>query len=162
MIATESPMPAERDAIRPICQNRRARHEYEVLDRLEAGIVLVGSEVKSLRAGAANLVDAYVRIEEGQASLVSAHIAPYSHANRENHEPTRTRRLLLSKHEIRRLAQKIREKGLTVIPLAMYFCGPWVKVELAVGRGKKLHDKREAIKQADDARDMDRARRRRE
>jgi SsrA-binding protein len=151
------PSEAPRDAIRRICQNRRAFHEYEVLDRLEAGIVLLGSETKSLRAGQANLNEAYVKVESGQAWLVSAHIAPYSHANIQNHDPLRTRKLLLSAPEIRRLHQKIKEKGLTVIPLAMYFKGPWVKVEIAVGRGKKLHDKREDIKRKDDERDMERA-----
>lgn len=154
-------MTTPRDALRPICTNRRVFHEYEVLDRLEAGISLLGSEVKSLRAGHANLSDAYVKIEGGEAFLLAAHISPYSHAHHVNHDPLRVRKLLLSSHEIKRLKQKIKEKGLTVVPISMYFKGPWVKIELAIGRGKKLHDKREALKQRDDDREMERASRRR-
>lgn len=150
-------MPPERDRILPICRNRRALHDYEVEDRFEAGIVLRGSEVKSLRQGRVNLQDAYVRFKDGEAWLVGAHISPYSHANRENHDPLRERKLLLHAHEIRRLASKVQERGLTVIPLGMHFKGPHVKVELGLGRGRKVHDKRAAIKEREDRRDIARA-----
>lgn len=142
---------------KPICENRRARHEYEVLDTLEAGLCLVGSEVKSLRGGKGSVVEAYVKLEKGQAWLVDAHISPYDKANRFNHEPRAPRRLLLHKSEIVRWTRKTMEKGLTVVPLRMYFEGPWVKVEIALVRGKKLHDKRDAEREREDRREMDRA-----
>lgn len=157
-MATQVP----RDHIKPITRNRRALHEYEVDDRLEAGVSLVGSEVKSLRAGRCNLVDSYVKFEAGQAWLLGAHISPYDFANRQNHDPVRTRRLLLHRNQIRRWEAKVKEKGFTVIPLSMYFKGPHVKVELGLARGKKTHDKRESIKERDDRRDMERSTRRRE
>jgi len=150
-------MPRERDRILPICRNRKAFHDYAIEARLEAGMALSGSEVKSLRQGKGNLADAWVHFREGEAWLVGSHIAPYPQANRENHEPTRERKLLMSRRELSKLAARVREKGLAVIPLSMYFKGPWVKVELGVGRGKKQHDKREAIRDRDDRREMDRA-----
>jgi SsrA-binding protein len=150
-----------RDTVRPICQNRKASFEYEVLEKVEAGMVLTGSEVKSCRAGKANLVDAWVRFLDGEAWLMDAHIAPYEEANRFNHEPRRPRKLLLKDEEIDRWSRKVAEKGLSVIALRMYFKGSWAKCELALGRGRKTHDKRVAIREREDRRDADRALRRR-
>jgi SsrA-binding protein len=149
-------------SIRPICTNRKARHEYEIGEVIEAGLVLRGSEVKSLRDGGAHLNDAYVQFRDGEAFLVSAHIAPYRHANRLNHEPLRERKLLLHTRELRRLQSKVAERGLTLIPLRLYCCGARAKVELALARGKKMHDKRADIRKREADRDMERAIRRRE
>lgn len=151
----------ERDRIRPVCRNREVYHHYEILERLEAGLVLTGSEVKSLRTGRGNLDDAYIRFEGGEAWLVGAHIAPYPQANRMNHEPRRKRKLLLQAREALRVSIRARERGLTVVPIAMYFKGPWLKIEIGLGRGKKLHDKRAAIKEREDRRQMERDARRR-
>ena len=141
----------------PICENRRARHEFEILDTLEAGLALVGSEVKSLRGGKGSIAEAYVAFEDGEAWLVDSHVQPYPQANRFNHEPRRRRKLLLNQSERARWAKRVVEKGLTVVPLRMYFQGPWVKVEIALARGKKLHDKRDAARDREDRREMDRA-----
>jgi len=149
-------------SIRPICANRKARREYEIGEVIEAGLVLLGSEVKSLRDGGAHLNDAYVQFREGEAYLVGAHIAPYRHANRLNHEPRRERKLLLHARELRRLHSKVAERGLTLIPLRMYFVGARAKVELGLAKGKKLHDKRADIRKREADRDMERAIRRRE
>lgn len=130
-----------------IASNRKARHEYEILDQIEAGLVLQGTEVKSLREGRANLKDSYVIFKEGEAFLFGTHISPYEHGNRENHDPTRTRKLLLHRREIERLHGVVTQKGLTVVPLSLYFSGSNVKVRLGVVRGKKLIDKRETIRQ---------------
>ncbi len=146
--------------IRPICTNRRTRREYDVEETLEAGIVLRGSEVKSLRDGGANLGDAYVQIRAGEAFLVGAHIAPYRHGNRNNHQPLRERKLLLHAREIRRLTGKVAERGYTLIPLRLYFRGARVKVELGLARGKKLHDKRSDLRRREADRDIERAMRR--
>lgn len=135
-----------------ICQNRKARHDYFILDSVEAGIVLAGTEVKSLRAGRANLQDSYAAIEEGEVWLHQAHISPYEPANRFNLEPRRKRKLLLKKREIHRLARQVLEKGITLIPLRLYFKRGLAKVELGLARGKRLYDKREAIKEKDEAR----------
>ncbi len=132
--------------MKPYAVNRRARFEYELLERFTAGLQLTGSEVKSVRDGRVNLSDGYVAIEGGEASLVSVHISPYDHAGYANHDPLRRRKLLLHKRELERLVGKITEKGLTVVPLAIGVEGNWIKVELALARGKKLHDKRETIK----------------
>ena len=140
-----------------IAENRRARHEYEILDTMEAGMALLGSEVKSLRGARASIAEAYVRFDKREAFLVDAHISPYPQANRNNHEPRRPRKLLLNHTEINRWAKKITEKGLTVVPLKMYFLGPWAKVEIGLVRGRKLHDKRDAMKERDDKREMERA-----
>ena len=148
---------AKSDAIKVICENRRARHEYEVQESVEAGLALTGSEVKALRGGHGNLAEAYVRFENGEAWLVDAHISPYAQAGHNNHEAKRPRKLLLGKNEILRLAPRVSQKGLTAIPLRLYFKGPWAKVEVALARGKKLHDKRQSLKEADDRREMDRA-----
>ncbi len=141
----------------PICENRRARHEFELLDTLEAGLALVGSEVKSLRNGKGSIAEAYVHFEDNEAWLVDAHIQPYPQANRFNHEPRRRRKLLIHLAERARWSKRVAEKGLTVVPLRMYFEGPWVKVEIALARGKKLHDKRDAARDREDRREMDRA-----
>ena len=129
-----------------IASNKKAFHEYHVLQKFEAGIALVGTEVKSLRDGGANLKDAYVIFKAGEAFLFGAHIAAYSHGNLQNHEADRTRKLLLHSREIEKLVVQVTEKGLTIVPLRLYFKGGRVKVEIAVVRGKKLFDKRETEK----------------
>ncbi|MFZ5648908.1 MAG: SsrA-binding protein SmpB [Bacillota bacterium] len=138
--------------------NRRARHEYHILESFEAGIELTGTEVKSLRAGKANLQDSYARVENGELLLYNMHISPYDQGNRFNHDPKRTRRLLMHKFEIMRLLGKVREKGFSVIPLKVYFKNGWAKVELALARGKKLYDRREDVAERDAKREMERAR----
>jgi SsrA-binding protein len=140
-----------------ICVNRRAWHDYTIEETYEAGLILQGSEVKSLRDGKANLKDSHVRISKGEAVLFNAHISPYPAANRFNHEPTRTRKLLLHKREILRLTGKVAEKGMTVIPLRLYFKNGRVKAELALARGKKLYDKREALRKKDIRRELERS-----
>jgi SsrA-binding protein len=144
--------------VRDLAQNRRARHDYEILDTFEAGLSLLGSEVKSVRDGRANLAEAFVRLSPGGAWLLQCHISAYEQANRNNHEPTRQRRLLLHQTELIKLKKATGERGLTIVPLRLYLRGPWIKVEIAVVRGKKLHDKREAIKKRDAEREV-RARR---
>lgn len=129
-----------------IASNRKAFHDYFVLQKVEAGIALTGTEVKSLREARVNLKDSYVDFDRGEAFLVGAHISPYSHGNRQNHEPERKRKLLLHRREIDRLQGQVVEKGLTVVPLRLYFKGGRVKAEIAVVRGKKLFDKRESEK----------------
>ncbi len=124
--------------------NRRARHEYEILETWEAGLVLQGTEVKALREGKVNLGDAYGEIRDGEGWVVKMHIGPYEQGNRENHEPFRRRKLLLHRREIRRILPKLEEKGLTLVPLRLYFKEGRAKLELGLGRGKKLHDKRDA------------------
>ena len=127
--------------------NKKAFHDYFILDKLEAGIVLLGTEVKSIREARINLKDSYAMIKQGEAFLVNCHISPYSHGNRQNHDPTRVRKLLLHQKEIRKMIGKTQEKGLTLVPLRVYLRRGKIKVELGVARGKKLHDKREALKQ---------------
>lgn len=146
-------IPEERIAI----SNRRARHEYEILDVYEAGIVLVGSEVKSLRLGKANLQDSYADLKKSEVWLHNMHISPFEKANQFNHDPVRNRKLLLHKSEIRKLIGKTSEKGLTLVPLKVYFKKGKAKVELALCKGKKLHDRREDIKKRDTEREMRRA-----
>lgn len=140
-----------------ICRNRRALHEFEITDRLECGIVLVGTEVKSLRDGHANLEDAYARIDGDEVWLIGAEIPEYLYGNRLNHKPKRTRKLLLHRREIVKFAAKAGDKGLTLVPLQMYFRDGKAKVEIAVGKGKQSHDKRQSMKSADAKRDIDRA-----
>jgi len=140
-----------------IAKNRRARFQYEVLETLEAGIVLVGPEVKSLRAGRANLGDAYAIVQRGEIYLKNLHISPYEQAARENPEPTRDRKLLLHRREIQRLAGRVQERGFTLVPLSLYFKDGRAKVELALVRGKRLYDKRESIKRRETDRDLARA-----
>ena len=154
-------MTRERDHIQHIYRNRKVFHDYQVEDRVEAGISLLGSEVKSLRQGSGNLSDAYVLFRDGEAWLINAHIAPYARATHENHEPLRERKLLLSRRELRKLSAKVRERGYSLVPISMYFRGPWVKVELGLGKGKRKHDKRTALKEREDRREMDRAARER-
>lgn len=133
----------------PVIRNRKALHDYHILDRWEAGIALLGSEVKSLREGKAQLRDAYGRIQAGEVYLVGAHISPYDPASRENHDTRRDRKLLLHRHQIRRLIGKVTEKGLTLVPLSIYFKGGKAKVELALAEGKRQYDKRASIKEKD-------------
>ena len=148
---------ADADGTVNICRNRRALHDYEILDRIECGIVLVGTEVKSLRDGHANLEDAYGRIDDGEVWLIGAEIPEYLYGNRLNHKPKRPRKLLLHRREIAKFAGKADERGLTLVPLRMYFKEGKAKVELAVAKGKQAHDKRESLKKADARRDIDRA-----
>jgi SsrA-binding protein len=143
-------------AVKIIADNRRARHEYEIVEVFETGIELQGTEVKSMRNGKANLQDAFARIEEGQLWLYNCHISPYEFGNRFNHEPTRKRRLLMHKRQIFKLHQQIKEKGLTLIPLKLYFKRNWVKVDLALCRGKRLYDKRDTITKRETKRQLDR------
>jgi SsrA-binding protein len=142
---------------RDITVNRRARHDYHIEETIEAGLVLVGSEVKSLREGKANLKDSYGRIERGEAWLLNAHISPYDPASQLGHDPTRARKLLLNRREIFRLDGKVKERGYTLVPLRMYFRNGRAKVELALARGKQHHDKRAAIREREVRREMDRA-----
>jgi SsrA-binding protein len=143
-----------------ICVNRKARHDYIVEETHEAGLMLTGSEVKSLREGRANLKDSYGRVDRGEAFLLNAHISHYPAAHQFNHDPTRTRKLLMHKREILRLMGKVQEKGLTLVPLRLYFRDGHAKVELALARGKKLYDKRSAIREREVRREMERAMRR--
>jgi SsrA-binding protein len=141
---------------RVIAQNRKARHDYTILETLECGIVLAGSEVKSLRRGLASLEEAYGRVKGGEVWLLGCDIAEYIEANRFNHTPRRPRKLLLHRREVKRFAEQASEKGLTLVPLRMYFKGGLAKVLLGICRGKQHHDKREAMKKAEANRDMQR------
>lgn len=148
------------DNERLIAQNRRARHEYEVIDTLECGIVLVGSEVKSLRNGKVTIEEAYARVKLGEVWLVGCDIPEYKEANRFNHEPRRSRKLLMHKHELSKFALRSTEQGLTLVPLKLYFKQGKAKLLLGLCRGRQLHDKREKMKKADTKREIDRAMRR--
>jgi SsrA-binding protein len=145
------------DDVKDICRNRRAFHEYEVLDRLECGLVLTGTEVKSLRDGQASLEDAYARIDGAEVWLIGSDIPEYAMGNRMNHKPKRPRKLLMHRREIDRFAGKASQKGFTLVPLKLYFKNGRAKVELGVARGKQLHDKREAQKKADAQKEIRRA-----
>ncbi|WP_309734995.1 SsrA-binding protein SmpB [Chamaesiphon sp. OTE_75_metabat_556] len=146
------------DSIKIVADNRQARFLYEILETYEAGVELLGTEVKSIRAGKANLRDGYGLLRQGQIWLLNAHISPHNSTSAYfNHEPTRTRRLLMHKAEIRKLTGKVEQQGLTLVPLKMYLKRGRVKLTLALVRGKKLHDKREDLKKRDDKRDIDRA-----
>ena len=134
------------DGVQPICRNRRAWHEYEVFDTLECGLVLTGTEVKSLREGSASLEQAYAKVEGGEVWLIGSDIPEYEQGNRFNHKPKRPRKLLLHRREIARFAGRASERGFTLVPLRIYFKDGLAKVELAVAKGKQLHDKREAAK----------------
>jgi SsrA-binding protein len=144
-------------AQRDVTVNRRARHDYFIEESVEAGLVLTGSEVKSLRAGKAQLKDSYGQIKKGEVWLFNAHISEYGPAAQFGHDPTRARKLLLHRREIDRLAGKVKERGLTLVPLRIYFKHGRAKVELGLGRGKKLYDKRAAIKEREVRREMERA-----
>lgn len=148
---------ADKQRHRKIALNRRARHEYLVLEHFEAGIVLVGTEVKSLRAGKATLVDAFATVKNGEVWLHNLHISPFEKGNRFNHDPRRPRKLLLHRSEIRKLTALTQEKGLTIIPLDMHFTGGKAKVELGVCRGKKVHDKRATSAERTARREIERA-----
>ena len=145
------------DGKKTVASNRKARHEYEILDTWEAGLVLKGAEVKSLRAGQVSFQDAFARLHGEEVFLHSLHITPYEQANRFAPDPVRARKLLLNKHEIRKLVGKVEEKGLTLVPLEIYFLRGYAKLSLAVARGKKLHDKREALKRRQQDREARRA-----
>jgi len=140
-----------------VARNRKARHEYEILDTFEAGMELKGPEVKSLRAGNVSFQDSFARVDGGEVWLHSLHISPYEQANRFNQDPVRTRRLLLNRNEIRQMVIKTEEKGLTLVPLEIYFTKGYAKLTLAVARGKKLHDKRETLKRRQQDREARRA-----
>ena len=140
-----------------IATNRKARHDYEILDTFEAGIALRGPEVKSLRQGKASLGEAFAIVKRGELWLIGCHISPYAQASRENSDPLRERKLLLHRVEIARLEGKVAERGFTLVPLSLYWKSGRAKVELALVRGKKTHDKREAIKERDERREIDRA-----
>jgi len=143
--------------IKIVCQNKKARHDYHIIEVIEVGMVLLGTEVKSLREGRANLKDSYARIRDGELYLVQAHISPYSHASYDNHDPERVRKLLVHKRELKRLTGKTQEKGLTLVPLKIYFKDGKAKIELALASGKKSYDKRETLKRQTQKREMERA-----
>ena len=145
------------DNIKIIVDNRRARHDYHILETLEAGIALTGTEVKSLRAGRVNLKDSYGFVKDGEMFLEGVHISPYEHGNRNNVEPERRRKLLLHKRQISKLYGQVKQEGLTLIPLKLYFVKGKVKVDLALCKGKKLYDKRDAAASRDAKREMERA-----
>ncbi|CEJ43953.1 SsrA-binding protein SmpB [Umezakia ovalisporum] len=146
------------ESYKVISDNRQARYLYEILETLEAGVELTGTEVKSIRAGKVNLQDGYALIRNGEVWLINVHISPYNASGQYfNHEPRRTRKLLLHRQEIRKLIGKVEQQGLTLVPLKMYLKRGWVKVSIALGKGKKLHDKRESLKKRQDQRDMQRA-----
>ena len=151
------PTADEQDGHKIIARNKRARHDYQIIDTWEAGIVLTGTEVKSLREGKANLTDSYGILNDGEVFLLNLHISPYEQGNRFNHEPTRTRKLLMDRKEIRKLIGAVERQGLTLVPLEMYFKRGVAKVTVALGKGKKLHDKRADEKKREDQRDMARA-----
>jgi SsrA-binding protein len=143
--------------VKIVCQNRKAYHDYHIEETIEAGIALLGTEVKSLRDGKANLKDSYVLMKEDEAFLLNCHISPYSHGNILNHEPLRTRKLLMHREEIDKLSGKAAAKGYTLIPLKIYFKDSRAKVEIGVARGKRLFEKRETIKEREAKREIERA-----
>ncbi|NQV73257.1 SsrA-binding protein SmpB [bacterium] len=144
------------DAIKIITSNKKASFEYHIEERFEAGLVLTGTEVKSLRAGKANLQEAYCNVESGEMILRGCHIAPYDHGNRANHDPIRTRKLLLHRREIEKLDKAARQKGYTIVPVKLYFKNGRAKIEIGLGKGKKLYDKRADIAERDSNRRLDR------
>ncbi|MTV50303.1 SsrA-binding protein SmpB [Heliobacillus mobilis] len=145
-----------------LCDNRRARHDYHIEEAYEAGMALTGTEIKSLRQGKGNIKDAFARVENGEVLLYNMHISPFEQGNRYNHEPRRTRKLLLNKSEIRKLGAAVQQKGLTLVPLRVYLKRGLAKLELAIARGKKLYDKREDIAKRDAQREIARAVRQKE
>ena len=153
-------MDTDRDT-RLVASNRKAYHDYFIDETIEAGLVLLGTEVKSLRAGRANLRDSYVEPRAGELYLIGAHISPYEQGNIANHEPLRPRKLLVHKEELGRLLAKVAEKGYTLVPTRLYFSGPHAKIEVALARGKRQYDKRAAIKERESKRDLTRAMRQR-
>ena len=149
-------MPREKGR-KVVASNRKARHDYAILDSYEAGIALTGTEVKSLRAGRASLVDAFAQVQDGEIYLHGVHIPEYAQGTWTNHEPRRTRKLLLNRLEINRLVGKLKESGLTLVPLSLYFSDGWAKVELALARGKRAYDKRQDPAKRDADREITRA-----
>ena len=145
-----------------VCQNKKASHDYFIDEAIEAGMVLLGPEVKSLRDGRASLVDGYAKIKNGEVFLYNMHITPYPYASYLNLEPKRTRKLLLNKKEIKRLIGKTKEKGYALIPLKVYFSGSRAKVEIGLAKGKRKYDKRQSLKEKEMKREMDQARKKRE
>ncbi|AZR72288.1 SsrA-binding protein [Anoxybacter fermentans] len=143
--------------IKVVATNRKARHDFHIIETYEAGIKLQGTEVKSVRLGRVNIKDSFAKIEDGEIFLYNMHISPYEFGNRFNHDPERKRKLLMHKHEIRRLYGKVRERGFSLVPLRLYFRRNWLKVELALVKGKKLYDKREDIAKRTAQRQIDRA-----
>ena len=143
--------------VKVVANNRKAGFEYFLFERFEAGLALKGSEIKSIRAGQISLAESYIRVDENQAWLIEAHIAPYLQANRFNHDPKRPRRLLLHSKEIHEMWDAVRQKGVTIVPIRVYLKNGRAKLEIAIAKGKKLHDKREAIARRDAEREMDRA-----
>lgn len=152
----------DEDGIHIVARNRRARYEYDLIERVEAGLVLTGTEVKSLRTGKASLEESYAGVDRGEVWLYGCDIPEYLQANRMNHKPKRPRKLLLNRAEIFKVAGKTKEKGLTLVPLQIYFKRGLAKVEICIAKGRKSYDKREAIKKQEDKREMDRASRRRD
>jgi len=148
----------EAPAVKVVASNRRARHDYHIEEVFEAGVQLVGSEVKTLRGGKASLQDAYALVRGTEVFLIGVHIPPYPQASLQNHEPTRTRKLLLHREEIRRIIGKTAEKGLTLVPMRMYFKGNKVKVEIGVARGKRTYDKRQTLAKREAEREMQKRR----
>src|SRR4051812_36873699 len=151
---------AEDDGFKIVARNRRARHEFDLIESIEAGIVLTGTEVKSLRNGKASLEESYASVERGEVWLNGCDIPEYLQANRMNHKPKRPRKLLLKRSEIQKLSSKASERGLTIVPLQVYFKKGIAKIEICIAKGRKLYDKRDALKKQDAKRDMDRALRR--
>ncbi len=149
--------PKTKDNIRVVCRNRKAFHEYEVMDRLECGLVLVGTEVKSMRDGHCLLEEAYAKLDNGELWLIGCEIPEYAMGNRLNHKPKRPRKLLLHRREIEKFAAKAAQRGFTMVALSLYFKNGRAKAEIAVARGKQLHDKRQALKKHDAQRDIQRA-----
>lgn len=147
-------MAGESPTIKTIVSNRKARYEFEILDRVEAGIVLLGTEVKSVRAGQVSLQESYAQARNGELWLEGCTIQPYAHGNINNHEPTRARKLLLHRKELEKLVSRVEEKGLTLVPMSIYFKGSNLKVELGLARGKKIYDKRETTKEREADRRM--------
>ena len=150
-------MPADKSSFKTIAENRKARHDYFILESYEAGIELVGTEVKAIRQGGVNLKDSWCTIEDGELWVKGMHISPYDHANIFNRDPMRVRRLLLHKKEINKLFGQVKQEGLTLIPISLYFKGSRVKVQVGLCKGKKLHDKRDAMAAESAKRDIDRA-----
>ena len=150
-------MNAKETAEELIADNRKARHDYHVLEHFEAGLVLLGTEVKAMREGRANLRDSYCRFEDGEAFLMNAHVGQYSHGGYASHDPLRPRKLLLRQAELQKLFGKMTEKGLTIVPLRMYFKNGRAKIEVALAKGKKTYDKRQDLAERDSRREMERA-----
>ncbi len=147
---------ADKEARKNLCVNRGARHSYEILETIEVGIVLGGPEVKSLRNGGGNIKDSYAQVRNAEVFLANFHISPYEKASISNYDPTRPRKLLLHRKEIQRLASKVKEKGLTLVPLSLYLKGNRIKVELGLAKGRRAHSKKEAIKERDIQREVSR------